>query len=70
MFPVSAFILDTASKVLPLIVTISGRVGSDAPMICEQSGLRGVIVEDIVRIKFSLLVCNCNGTVHTMQLFQ
>ncbi|KAJ4755306.1 E3 Ubiquitin ligase family protein [Rhynchospora pubera] len=42
-----AFILDTASKVLPLIVTISGRVGSESPMICEQSGLRGVIVEEI-----------------------
>ncbi|XP_078171398.1 E3 Ubiquitin ligase family protein isoform X2 [Carex rostrata] len=42
-----AYILDTASKIIPLIVSISGRVGSDSPIICEQSGLRGVIVEQI-----------------------
>lgn len=47
---VTAALLDTARKVLPLIVTISGRVGSDAPIICEQSGLRGVIVEETVSV--------------------
>uniref|UniRef100_A0A7N0U0I2 RING-type E3 ubiquitin transferase n=1 Tax=Kalanchoe fedtschenkoi TaxID=63787 RepID=A0A7N0U0I2_KALFE len=38
--------LDSACKVLPLVVTISGRVGSDTPITCEHSGLRGVIVEE------------------------
>ncbi|OAY85734.1 Mitochondrial ubiquitin ligase activator of nfkb 1 [Ananas comosus] len=47
-----AALLDTARKVLPLIVTISGRVGSDAPIICEQSGLRGVIVEETAEQHF------------------
>ncbi|KAJ3683855.1 hypothetical protein LUZ60_014082 [Juncus effusus] len=42
-----AYILDKASKVIPIVVTISGRVGSDAPIICEQSGLRGVMVDEI-----------------------
>lgn len=71
MSPVSAYILDTASKVIPLIVSISGRVGSDSPIICEQSGLRGVIVEQIVRIMFSLLVCNYSGITNILryQLF-
>ncbi|XP_072960195.1 E3 ubiquitin-protein ligase SP1-like [Typha angustifolia] len=47
-----ADILDTACKVLPLVVTISGRVGSDAPINCEQSGLRGVIVEETAEQHF------------------
>ncbi|XP_022728138.1 E3 ubiquitin-protein ligase SP1-like isoform X3 [Durio zibethinus] len=41
-----AQLLDLESKVLPLIVTISGRVGSETPISCEHSGLRGVIVEE------------------------
>lgn len=44
----AAQLLDTACKVLPLVVTISGRVGSDTPITCEHSGLRGVIVEETV----------------------
>ncbi|OWM77935.1 E3 ubiquitin-protein ligase SP1 [Punica granatum] len=40
-----AQLLDTECKVLPLIVTLTGRVGSDTPINCEYSGLRGVIVE-------------------------
>ncbi|XP_072983287.1 E3 ubiquitin-protein ligase SP1-like isoform X2 [Typha latifolia] len=40
-----AAILDTDCKVLPL-VKISGRVGSDAPINCEPSDSRGVIVEE------------------------
>lgn len=43
-----AALLDTACKVLPLVVTVSGRVGSDTPIHCEQSGLRGVIIEETV----------------------
>ncbi|KAK1369934.1 hypothetical protein POM88_036026 [Heracleum sosnowskyi] len=31
---------------LPSVVTISGRVCSDAPIRCEYSGMRGVIVEE------------------------
>ncbi|KAL9672557.1 hypothetical protein QQ045_028808 [Rhodiola kirilowii] len=41
-----AQLLDTACKVLPLVVSVSGRVGSDTPITCEHSGLRGVIVEE------------------------
>lgn len=44
----SAQLLDAASKVLPLVVSVSGRVGSDTPINCEYSGLRGVIVEQTV----------------------
>ena len=50
----AAILLDTARKVLPLVVTISGRVGSETPIKCEHSGLRGVIVEETVR---ALLSC-------------
>ena len=53
-----AAILDTASKVLPLVVAVSGRVGSDTPLICQQSGMRGVIVEETVTTEFICsLVC-------------
>ncbi|KAA3488827.1 mitochondrial ubiquitin ligase activator of NFKB 1-like [Gossypium australe] len=45
-FHLSAQLLDIESKVIPLIVTISGRVGSETPINCEHSGLRGVIVEE------------------------
>jgi hypothetical protein len=48
----TAAILDTASKVLPLVVAVSGRVGSDTPLICQQSGMRGVIVEETVSTDF------------------
>lgn len=32
-----------------MVVAISGRVGSETPINCEFSGLRGVIVEETVR---------------------
>ncbi|XP_021835149.1 E3 ubiquitin-protein ligase SP1 isoform X2 [Spinacia oleracea] len=41
-----AVLLDAASKVIPFVVCVSGRVGSDTPVKCEYSGLRGVIVEE------------------------
>ncbi|GKU86658.1 hypothetical protein SLEP1_g1155 [Rubroshorea leprosula] len=47
-----ARILDTESKVHPLIVTISGRVGSETPIKCEQSGLRAVIEEETIEQHF------------------
>ncbi|XP_022758157.1 E3 ubiquitin-protein ligase SP1-like isoform X2 [Durio zibethinus] len=47
-----ARLLDLESKVLPLIVTISGRVGSETPINCEHSGLRGVIVEETAEQHF------------------
>ncbi|PKA67152.1 putative E3 ubiquitin-protein ligase XBOS34 [Apostasia shenzhenica] len=47
-----AVLLDTACKVLPLVVTVSGRVGSETPIHCEQSGLRGVIVEEMAEQHF------------------
>ncbi|XXG54390.1 hypothetical protein AAC387_Pa03g2285 [Persea americana] len=47
-----AQLLDTACKVVPLVVTISGRVGSETPISCEHSGLRGVIVEETAEQHF------------------
>ncbi|KDP21507.1 hypothetical protein JCGZ_21978 [Jatropha curcas] len=47
-----AKLLDTESKVLPLVVAISGRVGSETPINCEYSGLRGVIVEETAEQHF------------------
>ncbi|GLU03482.1 hypothetical protein SLE2022_206780 [Rubroshorea leprosula] len=47
-----AQILDIESKVLPLIVTISGRVGSETPINCEHSGLRAVIAEETAEQHF------------------
>lgn len=47
-----AALLDTACKVLPLVVTVTGRVGSETPILCEQSGLRGVIVEETAEQHF------------------
>lgn len=41
----SAGLLDTAIKVLPFVITASGRVGADTPINCKDSGLQGVIVE-------------------------
>ena len=49
----TAQLLDTACKVVPLVVTISGRVGSETPISCEHSGLRGVIVEETVHGLFA-----------------
>jgi hypothetical protein len=43
-------LLDIESKVLPLVVAISGRVGAESPISCEFSGLRGVIVEETVML--------------------
>ncbi|KAM7521551.1 hypothetical protein LguiA_011453 [Lonicera macranthoides] len=43
---------NTASKLLRLVVTISGRVNSDTPISCEHSGLRGVIVEQTAEQHF------------------
>ncbi|KAH7838424.1 hypothetical protein Vadar_026234 [Vaccinium darrowii] len=40
-----AQLLDAVSKALPLVVAVAGRVGSDTPINCECSGLRGVIME-------------------------
>ncbi|XP_047065807.1 E3 ubiquitin-protein ligase SP1-like [Lolium rigidum] len=47
-----AAILDAASKVLPLVVAVSGRVSSDTPLVCQQSGMRGVIVEETAEQHF------------------
>uniref|UniRef100_A0A1D1XC26 RING-type E3 ubiquitin transferase n=1 Tax=Anthurium amnicola TaxID=1678845 RepID=A0A1D1XC26_9ARAE len=47
-----AQLLGTACRVLPLVVTISGRVGSETPIKCERSGLRGVIVEETAEQHF------------------
>ncbi|TKY62486.1 Mitochondrial ubiquitin ligase activator of nfkb 1 [Spatholobus suberectus] len=35
------------AEILPLVIAISGRVGSESPINCELSGLRGVIVEEM-----------------------
>ncbi|KAF5744188.1 mitochondrial ubiquitin ligase activator of NFKB 1 [Tripterygium wilfordii] len=55
-----AQLLDIESKVLPLVVAISGRVGSETPISCEYSGLRGVIVEETAEQHF--LKHNDNGS--------
>ncbi|XP_039035823.1 E3 ubiquitin-protein ligase SP1-like [Hibiscus syriacus] len=47
-----AQLLDIESKMIPLIVTISGRVGSETPINCEHSKLRGVIVEETAEQHF------------------
>ncbi|GMH20491.1 hypothetical protein Nepgr_022332 [Nepenthes gracilis] len=47
-----ALLVDTACKIVPLVVSISGRVGSDTPIKCEYSGLRGVIVEETAEQHF------------------
>ncbi|XP_074559238.1 E3 ubiquitin-protein ligase SP1-like, partial [Curcuma longa] len=47
-----AILLDTACKVVPLVVTVTGRVGAETPINCEQSGLRGVIVEETAEQHF------------------
>lgn len=47
-FDISAQLLDAASNVFSLVVAVTGRVGSDTPINCKSSGLRGVIVEETV----------------------
>ncbi|KAL2900544.1 E3 ubiquitin-protein ligase SP1, partial [Bienertia sinuspersici] len=47
-----AILLDAASKVIPFVVCVSGRVGSETPVKCEYSGLRGVIVEETAEQHF------------------
>lgn len=47
-----AILLESACKSLPLVVTIAGRVGSDTPISCEHSSLRGVILEEIAEQHF------------------
>ncbi|XP_050238856.1 E3 ubiquitin-protein ligase SP1 isoform X2 [Mercurialis annua] len=47
-----ANLLDIESKVLPLVVAVCGRVGSETPINCEYSGLRGVIVEETAEQHF------------------
>ncbi|KAF3436341.1 hypothetical protein FNV43_RR23433 [Rhamnella rubrinervis] len=41
-----------AECILPLVVAISGRVGSESPITCELSGLRGVVVEETAEQHF------------------
>lgn len=43
-----AQLLELDSKILPFIVAVSGKVGSETPIKCEHSGIRGVIVEETV----------------------
>lgn len=45
---IAAQLLELDSKILPFIVAVSGRVGSETPIKCEHSGIRGVIVEETV----------------------
>ncbi|MCO5564129.1 hypothetical protein L7F22_017785 [Adiantum nelumboides] len=47
-----ATLLESACKALPFVVTVAGRVGADAPISCEHSSLRGVILEEIAEQHF------------------
>ncbi|AAF07365.1 unknown protein; 23656-22633 [Arabidopsis thaliana] len=47
-----AQLLELDSKILPFIVAVSGRVGSETPIKCEHSGIRGVIVEETAEQHF------------------
>ncbi|CAN0892646.1 E3 ubiquitin-protein ligase SP1 [Linum grandiflorum] len=47
-----AKLFDVENNLLPLVVAISGRVGSETPINCEFSGLRGVIVEETAEQHF------------------
>ncbi|XLS83011.1 hypothetical protein HN51_048842, partial [Arachis hypogaea] len=40
------------AEILPLVVSISGRISSETPIHCEFSGLRGVIVEETAEQHF------------------
>lgn len=37
-----------SSKLLPFIVVVSGKFGSDTPIKCEHIGIHGVIVEETI----------------------
>lgn len=47
-----AILLESACKALPLVVTVAGRVGSDTPISCDHSSLRGVILEETAEQHF------------------
>ncbi|KAL9253297.1 E3 ubiquitin-protein ligase SP1-like protein [Drosera capensis] len=47
-----ALLLDTAFNTIPPVVSVSGRVGSDSPINCKHSSLRGVIVEETAEQHF------------------
>jgi E3 ubiquitin-protein ligase MUL1 len=47
-----AILLESACKVLPVVVTVAGRVGSESPIACEHSSLRGVILEETAEQHF------------------
>jgi len=44
----SAIIVENTIVILTLVVAISRRVGSETPITCKLSGLKGVIVEETV----------------------
>lgn len=48
LFCPSAQLIEKDRKLLPLIVAVSGRVSCEAPIKCEYSGLRGVVVDEAV----------------------
>uniref|UniRef100_A0A0D6R3M0 RING-type E3 ubiquitin transferase n=1 Tax=Araucaria cunninghamii TaxID=56994 RepID=A0A0D6R3M0_ARACU len=45
-------LLDTARKILPLVVCVAGRVQSETPIKCKHSSLRGVILEETTEQHF------------------
>lgn len=47
-----AILLESACNALPLVVTVAGRVGSDTPISCDHSSLRGVILEETAEQHF------------------
>ncbi|KAG6544506.1 hypothetical protein Mapa_014144 [Marchantia paleacea] len=47
-----AILLESACKALPVVVTVAGRVGSETPISCEHSSLRGVILEETAEQHF------------------
>lgn len=47
-----AMLLESACKVVPLVVTVAGRVGAESPIACEHSSLRGVILEETAEQHF------------------
>ncbi|KAL3680432.1 hypothetical protein R1sor_023388 [Riccia sorocarpa] len=55
-----ALLLESACKALPVVVTVAGRVGSETPISCEHSSLRGVILEETAEQHF--LKHNDNGS--------
>ena len=49
-----AVLLDTACEVPPLVVSVTGRVGSETPINCQNSSLRCVILEETAEQHFFL----------------